>query len=133
MADYFETAARRNASTANPYGYGGWTQTQPVVTPQTSVTNNFVWVQGEMAAKSYPVAPGLSLMMMDSESPVLYIKTVDYVGKPQPLEVFDLVKRETKSADAQSQEVDMSQYVKTADLEALVAAQVKSALEKALA
>lgn len=51
-------------------------QTQPqVVQQQTQVTDNgILWVQGEAGAKSWAVAPGKSVMLMDSESNTFYIK-----------------------------------------------------------
>ena len=48
--------------------------------PQTNNTIN--WVQGEAAAKSYLVAPGGSTILMDSERPMFYIKSVDQSGMP---------------------------------------------------
>ena len=55
--------------------------------------NGLKWVQGEAGAKSYPVAPGSTVMLMDSESNVFYLKTVDASGMPLPLRVFDYNER----------------------------------------
>ena len=60
-----------------------------------SVQNTFVWVQGEQAAKSYPVAPGGQVLLFDSENPVFYVKSADQTGKPLPLEIYDFHKRES--------------------------------------
>ena len=35
------------------------------------------WVQGEAGAKAYPVAPNTSILLMDSEESVFYIKATD--------------------------------------------------------
>lgn len=65
---------------------------QPVMPPQ--VQNNvhgntgIVWVQGEAGAKAYPVQPGNSILLMDSESEVFYIKSTDASGVPLPLRIF---------------------------------------------
>ena len=60
---------------------------QPVVQPQQS-GNGLIWVQGEAGAKSYLVAPGNTVMLMDSESERFYIKSADASGMPLPLRVF---------------------------------------------
>jgi hypothetical protein len=66
--------------------------------PQTAMptqqgTGEIQWVQGEVGAKSYPVAPGRSVILMDSENSVFYIKTLDASGMPLPLRTFDYSER----------------------------------------
>lgn len=56
-------------------------------------SNGIVWVQGESAAKSYPVAPNTTVMLLDSESSTFYLKTSDASGMPLPLRVFDYKER----------------------------------------
>lgn len=65
---------------------------QPQQAPQTA--NDINWVQGEADAKSRPVAPGHSVILMDTEESVMYIKTVDASGMPQPLRIFDYKERQ---------------------------------------
>lgn len=60
-------------------------------TAQTS-GNGVIWVQGEAGAKAYMVAPGNSVMLMDSENPVVYLKSVDMSGMPS-MRIFDLKER----------------------------------------
>lgn len=55
--------------------------------------NGVVWVQGIEGAKAYPVASGASVLLMDSEENVFYIKTTDQSGMPSPLRVFDYTER----------------------------------------
>lgn len=55
--------------------------------------SNINWVQGEAAAKSYPVGAGQSVLLMDSESTAFYIKSTDQSGMPLPLRVFDYTER----------------------------------------
>ena len=70
----------------NPYMMPQYpTQAQPT---QTSSGSGIIWVQGESAAKAYPVAPATSQLLMDSESECFYIKTTDASGMPQPLRTF---------------------------------------------
>jgi len=70
-------------------------QTAPQTAYNTSAGNvgGITWVQGESAAKSYPVAAGQSVLLMDSESSVMYIKSTDQSGIPLPLRVFDYKER----------------------------------------
>lgn len=80
-----------------PNYYGN--QQIPLNTPQMpqnasqSSTSNFIWVQGEAAAKAYPVASGQSVLLMDSENSVFYIKSTDQSGMPQPLRTFDYIEK----------------------------------------
>lgn len=61
-------------------------------TPQTN--NGLVWVQGEAGAKSYPIAPGCTVMLMDSEGERFYLKSADASGIPLPLRIFDYKERQ---------------------------------------
>lgn len=60
---------------------------------QQQMNNQIIWVQGEAAAKAYPVASGQSVQLMDSEDSVFYIKSTDQSGMPQPLRIFDYKER----------------------------------------
>lgn len=62
---------------------------QAVATSGSGIT----WVQGETAAKAYPVASGQSVLLMDSEASAFYIKSTDQSGMPQPLRIFDYKER----------------------------------------
>ena len=68
---------------------------QPTQIPQqpTQGNNGIIWVLGESAARSYPVAPNTSVLLMDSEESVFYIKATDISGVPQPLRIFDYKER----------------------------------------
>lgn len=68
------------------------TQNQYAPTPQNN-TPTIVWVQGEAGAKSYLVAAGQSVLLMDAESSTFYIKSTDASGMPMPLRVFDYKER----------------------------------------
>lgn len=72
----------------NPYIY------QPYQYPyqqpnQQNRENGLVWVQGEAGAKSYLVAPGATVLLMDSEGSKFYLKSADASGVPLPLRVFE--------------------------------------------
>lgn len=85
-------------------------------------TNAPIWVQGEAGAKSYLVAPGQSLILMDSEAEVFYIKSTDASGVPQPLRVFDYKERITGiNRPVQAAQMPQEQYVTRAEFDALAA------------
>ena len=91
------------------------TMQQPQMTMQQPVSDNgILWVQGEAGAKSWAVAPGKSVMLMDSESNTFYIKSSDNSGMPMPLRIFDYQERSsqpTQNQVAQHVEVDTSQFI----------------------
>ena len=43
--------------------------------------NYYAFVNGIEGAKAYPIMPNQSLMLMDSDNPVCYMKTSDTTGK----------------------------------------------------
>lgn len=60
---------------------------QPVQTgtaPQVQQpANSIQWVQGKEGAKSYQVQPGTSVILMDSERQMFYIKSANGAGMPE--------------------------------------------------
>ena len=67
--------------------------------PQATNTN-MIWCQGENAAKSYPVAPGQTVQLMDSEAEgVMYIKSVDPSGMPLPLRTFQYSEKKSQNSE----------------------------------
>ena len=68
--------------------------TPPATQPMTQQGNSgLIWVQGEAGAKSYIVAPGNTVMLMDSEGERFYLKSADASGMPMPLRIFDYKER----------------------------------------
>ena len=60
-------------------------QMPPVQQPafmQRQENNGLLWVQGEAGAKSWFVAPGSTVLLMDSESQRFYLKSADPSGVP---------------------------------------------------
>lgn len=87
---------------------------QQQVVQQPVNDNGILWVQGEAGAKSWAVAPGKSVMLMDSESNTFYIKSSDQSGMPMPLRIFDYKERTQQSHQnpvVQQKEIDTSQFV----------------------
>lgn len=65
-------------------------QMQP---PAQQTNSGLVWVQGETGAKSYLVAPGCTVMLMDSEGDRFFLKSADASGMPMPLRIFEYKER----------------------------------------
>ena len=63
-------------------------------------SNQIIWVSGEAGAKSYLVAPGNTVMLMDAENSVFYLKSADASGMPLPLRIFDYKERTTAAQQA---------------------------------
>lgn len=70
-----------------------------VQTQQNTAQSGMIWVQGEAAAKAYPVAPGATVMLWDSEQPLIYIKTADPSGMPNPMRVLAWKEHTPKKQD----------------------------------
>ena len=71
---------------------------QPMQVQQPN--NGLIWVQGESGAKSYLVAPNVTVMLMDSEGERFYLKSSDSSGMPLPLRIFDYKERTTAAQQA---------------------------------
>ncbi len=83
-------------------------------TPQQS--NGLLWVQGEAGAKSFCVAPGQNVLLMDSEALRFYIKSADASGMPLPLRVFEYTEITTQAAEIPKKD---AQYVTREEFDAL--------------
>lgn len=94
----------------NSYGVQALPQTQQ----QQPQNNGVIWVQGEAGAKSYLVAPGQSVLLMDSENYVFYIKSSDSSGMPMPLRVFDYTER---TPQQQQQSKQTNDYITRKEFE----------------
>lgn len=82
-----------NYNYSYPWASYGTAQTQ---SQQSQINNGIIWVQGESGAKSYLIAgPNQSVLLMDSENDVFYIKSSDASGMPMPLRIFDYTERIT--------------------------------------
>lgn len=108
--------------TTSPYLYNQPQQQiqvpQQVPQPQQGGIN---WVQGEAGAKSFNVSAGQSVMLMDSENNVFYIKSTDASGMPLPLRIFDYTER-IQNTNSISNPVDNTQdkYVTKEEFETAI-------------
>ena len=97
---------------------------QPQYTPQQQAQNTgVIWIQGEAAAKSYLVAPNMTVALWDSERQTIYLKSADASGMPS-MKVLDYTIRGNTPQNApvspvSAPTVDLSGYVTKAEFEAL--------------
>ena len=89
--------------------------------PAQQINGGIIWVQGEEGAKAYMVAPGNSVLLMDSENSSFYIKSSDASGMPMPLRVFDYTERVASRAPAQAAVTPVEEYVTRQEFDALAA------------
>ena len=82
---------------------------------QQSGSSGLVWVQGEAGAKSYLVAPNTTVLLMDSESDVFYLKSTDASGMPLPLRTFSYKEQKTPDREPKGTQGDNSTEYVTRD------------------
>ena len=73
---------------------------QPMQVQPAQQSSQIIWVSGEAGAKSYLVAPGNTVMLLDAENSVFYLKSADASGMPLPLRIFDYKERTTTAQHA---------------------------------
>lgn len=74
---------------------------QPTYQPQTAQNQGntgIIWIQGESAAKSYLVAPNTTVVLFDSESQTIYLKSADATGLPS-MRVLEYTIRDQKPSN----------------------------------
>ena len=108
---------------------------QPTYQPQTNYTSQsgITWVDGVSSARAYPVANGTSILLMNSNENVFYIKSADQSGMPsiriydyservitqpttQPQVVQPVQEVPVQSETIQAESIDMSNYVTKEEL-----------------
>ena len=83
----------RNAQMAMPSAYP----------PARQDSSGLNWVQGETGAKSWIVAPGSTVLLMDSEGQRFYLKSADQSGLPS-MRIFEYSEIGTDKPAAQTQQ-----------------------------
>lgn len=93
-------------------------QYQPMQQMTQQQAPSIVWVQSEMEAANYLVAPNSAVTLWDSNSPVVYLKQADASGKPS-MKIYDLVERTQRPVQANP--IPSVEYAPLSRLEALEA------------
>lgn len=91
---------------------------QNVQQTQQQTQSGMIWVQNEMEAANYLVAPNSAVTLWDSNSPVVYLKQADASGKPS-MKIYDLVERTQRPV--QAAQAPAVEYAPLSRLEALEA------------
>lgn len=76
------------------------TQQMQIPIPPTSQkqSNELIWVQGLEGAKGFLVAPNNTVVLWDTENPVIYVKSADASGIPS-MRVLDFTERNTDTSN----------------------------------
>ena len=118
----------------NNWGYSGigqqmypqyGQQAQPVQqTQQSAQTGGLIWVDGEVGAKAYQLPQGLPanqpIALWDTNDTIIYLKSVNPMGMPNPLQKAHYTLEEHKSATpvrSGDTGTDMTEYVRKDELE----------------
>jgi hypothetical protein len=94
---------------------------QPPMTPSQPIDDR-IWVQGIAGAKAYFVAPNTTVVLWDTEAPILYVKSADASGKPLEIEIIDLSRRGQNIPNAEPKEHKCqcgNKFAKKEDFESL--------------
>lgn len=116
-------------------GYNNYPQA-PNGYPQQQQPKAMEWVDGEAAAKAFPLPQGwpvnMPMPLWDSNDPVIYLKSINQMGMPNPLKKLRYVIENDGQANqsmlpagdnmtgGQSYSPDMSKYVTKDDMEKMV-------------
>lgn len=108
----------------NQYGYQPNIQqfNQPVQNQQGG--DGRIWVQGEVGAKAYLVAPGNTVALWDSEQQIIWLKTVMPNGVPS---MTKLIYSMENPAPAPAQNTD---YVTRSEFEKRIAEIMRTEVDK---
>lgn len=135
MPNYFNPYNFYPVGYANQMGYSGVPVQQPsmsMTAPMTQTINNctMAWVDGEIEARGRQMPQGVTqLAMWDTNQPVIYLKSLNQMGMPNPMQVLRYTVEEAKQAltsgqaDTGNEKVampDMSQYITRDELNELL-------------
>lgn len=103
---------------------------------QTSPINGFAWVRNKSECDTFLIAPGDSVILMNSELPELYFLSRDQSGKYNPLEAYDLVRQGQQRQILQpqqqpqplQQQIDTSHFVTAQEVEKMIQSKLDRAL-----
>lgn len=62
--------------------YNPYMQQQNMLPAQTVTRQEIVKVNGENGARAYQIAPNSSVLLLDEQSPIVWLKTTDGAGYP---------------------------------------------------
>ena len=97
----------------------------PAPQQQPTMSTGIKWVDGEVGAKAYQMPSGWPanqpIALWDTNDTIIYLKSINPMGMPNPLQKAHYTLEEHKSTNPMSgrtePEMDMSQYVRKEDVE----------------
>lgn len=99
------------------YNYYPATYQAPVIYSQAPPQSTGIqWVQGEIGARAFPVSPGASVLLMDSDENRFFIKSADASGMPLPLRMFSYTE-EVATQSHENKPIDTSNFVTREEFE----------------
>ena len=115
-------------------GYGYGEQRQPMMQnnydmgrQQTQGGDGRIWVQGEIGAKSYIIAPGNVVPLWDSESQTIWIKSVAPNGVPAMQKLVYSYDQQQAPVQHQNVKTNTEEYITREEFERRIAEIVKPA------
>lgn len=103
----------------NPFGYAPYQPSyvppiQPVNRNNYPINNTYAFVNGIEGAKSYQVYPNQSVMLMDSDDSIVYLKQADNTGRAtiRTFKLEEVIEKQEPKAPA-------AEYVSKADFDTL--------------
>lgn len=104
-----------------PYGNVYHPYNNPIQQPQQNYNmpsmNQYAYVNGIEGAKSFQLAPNQTIMLMDSDNPICYMKSANSMGQ-STLRYFKLI--EIKESDLKNNQTQLNNdYVLKADFDVL--------------
>lgn len=112
------------------YGNNTNFQSTPQMASPLNPSSSITWVIGRAGAEAHPVVPGVEVALFDSTAPVVYKKKIGLDGKPEYLEVYDMVLRDEKPAEPEK--LDLSKYITRDEFVELVTATARQEIDKAM-
>lgn len=119
-----------NQNTAVPnYQQNNNFQYQRPTQNTTQQNNTFQWVQGKAGAEAYLLGRSQTVILMDSDAPVIYYKSTDENGRYLPMKTYDLVER--VESNTGMDKPDTSSFVHRDEIQKLVNEAIEAYLKEA--
>lgn len=100
----------------NPYGLYPYSPYGNNNNQPTTQTNQYAFVNGIEGAKAYPVMPNQTMMLMDNDNPIIFMKTANSLGQTT-LRYFKMI--EINENDLHVNNNPSVQYALQSDLDAI--------------
>lgn len=96
----------------NPFNTyaGAYNSPQQAQTLNNSGSFMAVFVNGEEEVEKYPVAAGLTVMLIDFNLKKFWLKSTGMNGVPQPLRVFPFTEEATKTVDIKQNGITREEF-----------------------